>query len=252
MYKLFVGPEKKLFHAHEAVLSRSPVFERMCNGTFKESVEKQIDLPEDDAVAFGCVLEFMYLGVVHGYEAPDRAAQVAVLADVYILADKYQLEDLKEFIICPLGALLESANEDGCLECFFDAASKIYENNPDSDVLFPDFFRKAVAHLLGQSDQIPHLEAHIRRCICEGGRLAQDTFDTFCLDMATDHELDKAVLEQQAAIELAELQRQHRTLKYKHDILEVKGDIMSSILSSVKQSHRVYHPKCGFCGVLMY
>lgn len=252
MYKLFVGPEKKLFHAHEAVLSNSPVFERMCSGTFKESVEKQISLPDDDAIAFGCMLEFMYFGVFHGDETLDRVAKAALLADVYNMAEKYQLEDLKDLLICPLGAILETASEDECLECFFDAVRKIYGNNPDSDVLFPRFFKQAVTQMLCYRDQVPHLETHIRRCIYEGGRLAQDTFDAFCMDMSTNHELDQAVWENQAGIELAELQRQHRTLKLKHDILEVRGDTMSSILSSVKQSHQVYHRKCGFCAVLMY
>ncbi|MCJ1429969.1 hypothetical protein MMC29_007884, partial [Sticta canariensis] len=220
MYKIFVGPEKKLFQAHEAVLSRSPVFERMCSGTFKESVEKQIDLPDDDAIAFGCVLEFMYLGVFHGDEKPDRVTKAALLADVYILADKYQLEDLKDLLICPLGAILETASEDECLECFFDAARKIYENNPDSDFLFPRFFKQTVTHMLNHSDQVPHLETHIRRCIYEGGKLAQDTFDAYYEDMTINHEIDKAVLENQATIELGELQRLHRTLRFKHDILE--------------------------------
>lgn len=252
MYKLFVGPEKKLFHAHEAVLSRSPVFERMCSGTFKESVEKQIDLPDDDANAFGCVLEFMYLGVFRGDETPDRVAKADLLANVYVLAEKYQLKDLQDLLICPLGAILESASKDECLECFFDAAHKIYENSPDSDVVFPGLFKRAVTFMLGNSDVVPHLEAHIRRCIYNGGKLAEDTFDAFCIDMTTNHELDKAALEKEAAMELAELQKQHRILQHKHDILEGRGDIMSSVLSSVKESHRVFHRKCGFCDVIMY
>lgn len=95
MYKLFVGPERKIFYTHEAVLYHSPVLECMCNGSFKGSMEREIELPDDDATVFGCMLECMYSGIFRGGEGSSRDVKAAMLADLYILAAKYQLEDLK-------------------------------------------------------------------------------------------------------------------------------------------------------------
>lgn len=66
---------------------QSPVFECMCNGLFRESVEQQIELADDDAKAFGYMLEYMYCGVLHGFGTFKQDIDVAMLADVYILAE---------------------------------------------------------------------------------------------------------------------------------------------------------------------
>ena len=190
MYKLVVGPQKKLFHSHEAVLSRSPVFERMCNGSFKEGVEQQIELPDDDAHIFGRVLEYMYCGVFDKFETPTPNVKVLVLADLYILAEKYQLSGLKELLIPPMATILDNASDAECIENFFHAARKIYENTPDSEALFPDSFKRTVTKMLGYPAQYPYMEMHIKRCILDGGKLAQDTFDANCVHLgSTKHEI---------------------------------------------------------------
>ena len=62
VFSISVGPHNEPFFAHESVLSQSPVLGRMCIGDFKESKQKHIDLPEDNATTFGKVLDYLYSG----------------------------------------------------------------------------------------------------------------------------------------------------------------------------------------------
>jgi len=56
-----VGPDRRLFAAHEHVLARSPVLADLCRAQFFEpSGERSIDLPKDEPVVFAAILEFLY------------------------------------------------------------------------------------------------------------------------------------------------------------------------------------------------
>jgi len=56
-----VGPERRLFAAHEEVLARSPVLADACRAQFFEpSGERRIELPDEEPVVFAAVLEFLY------------------------------------------------------------------------------------------------------------------------------------------------------------------------------------------------
>lgn len=248
MYKLFVGPERKIFYTHEAVLYHSPVLECMCNGSFKGSMEREIELPDDDATVFGCMLECMYSGIFRGGEGSSRDVKAAMLADLYILAAKYQMEDLKKLLIIELAAILDDASDAEYIECFFDAARKIYEFIPDSDVLFPELFKRSMTQLLGDIDGNPWLVAQFKRLISDGGKLALDSFDAYFINMSTNN----AVAKERAATTQAQLQRQYRSLQLKHDALKLRISVMSSKISSVKDSHTVYHRNCNICDLLLY
>jgi hypothetical protein len=58
-----VGREGRLFAAHEDVLSLSPVFAAACRGQLvQRGVNgKRIDLPDEEAEVFSCVLEYLYV-----------------------------------------------------------------------------------------------------------------------------------------------------------------------------------------------
>ena len=264
MFTLFVGSEKHQFYSHAKVLSQSPVFERMCNGSFKESAEQHIELPDDDANVFGCMLEYLYSGVVHGFETPSQGSDAAVLADVYILAEKYQLNKLKELLITPMAVFLDSVEKE-CAGCFFDAALKIYHNTPDSDLIFQDFFKISVTQLL--DDKVPGMEAHIKRCISDGGKLALDTFDAYYKHMSTKHEVEERVAEERAETKIAllredfrneqakhqtekmaaqrlaetkmaKLQKDYSDLQTNHKRLEMKLDVSNRTTALLKKDHR--------------
>lgn len=57
-----VGPDQRLFAAHEDVLSSSPFFQAACRGQFLESHAKRIYLPEESPEILSSVLEFLYKG----------------------------------------------------------------------------------------------------------------------------------------------------------------------------------------------
>ena len=57
-----VGPEQRLFAAHEDVLCISPFFSACCRGQFLESHNKRINLPEEQPEVLSCILEYLYKG----------------------------------------------------------------------------------------------------------------------------------------------------------------------------------------------
>jgi hypothetical protein len=59
---LCVGPEQRLFAAHEDVLCNSPFFAACCRGQFLESHSKKINLPEEQPEVLSSILEYLYKG----------------------------------------------------------------------------------------------------------------------------------------------------------------------------------------------
>ncbi|KAI9810916.1 MAG: hypothetical protein M1827_005775 [Pycnora praestabilis] len=155
----WVGKEQRLFAAHEDVLSFSPFFAAACRGQFLESGTKRIDLPDELAEIFSCVLEYLYKGDYYprlnynkrrdSWELEDAQIQhntggrgcvestiyhsgvgSALLKDtlIYCVADKYGLDELKRL------ALRKQGLQSG-IECstILRSARYAYENTPDTD-----------------------------------------------------------------------------------------------------------------------
>jgi hypothetical protein len=59
---MVVGPDQRLFAAHEDVLSHSPFFASALQDQFFESANRRIDLPGEEPEIFSCVLEYLYKG----------------------------------------------------------------------------------------------------------------------------------------------------------------------------------------------
>jgi hypothetical protein len=159
---IVVGPDQRLFAAHEDVLCHSPYFAEALRGQFFESTNRRIDLPTEEPEIFSCVLEYLYKGdyyprLVHdkrrqtwmlegAVSSPDpnkgdRVAAVEptffhsgvgdiILRDtaVYCAADRYGLEELKRLSLRKQG--LQSGIEVGTI---LRSARYAYENTPDSD-----------------------------------------------------------------------------------------------------------------------
>ncbi|KAK5012238.1 hypothetical protein LTR39_004249, partial [Cryomyces antarcticus] len=49
---LCVGPDQRLFAAHEDVLCHSPFFQAACRGQFFDSTSQRIDLPDEEPEIF--------------------------------------------------------------------------------------------------------------------------------------------------------------------------------------------------------
>jgi len=159
-----VGPDRRLFAAHEDVLSHSPFFAAALRGQFFESTNRRIDLPSEEPEIFSCILEYLYKGdyyprLVHdkrrqtwmlegAVDSPDpskpnggRVQAVEptifhsgvgdiILRDtaVYCAADRYGLEELKRLSLRKQG--LQSGIEVGTI---LRSARYAYENTPDND-----------------------------------------------------------------------------------------------------------------------
>jgi hypothetical protein len=160
---IVVGPDQRLFAAHEDVLCHSPYFADALRGQFFESGNRRIDLPTEEPEIFSCVLEYLYKGdyyprLVHDKRRQtwmlegsamspdpnrkgDRVAAVEptffhsgvndnILRDtaVYCAAERYGLEELKKLSLRKQG--LQSGIEVGTI---LRSARYAYENTPDSD-----------------------------------------------------------------------------------------------------------------------
>lgn len=159
---IVVGPDQRLFAAHEDVLSHSPFFASALRDQFFESTNRRISLPTEEPEIFSCVLEYLYKGdyyprLVHDKRRqtwmlegavsspdPNKGGRVAaveptfyhagvgdiILRDtaVYCAADRYGLEELKRLSLRKQG--LQSGIEVGTI---LRSARYAYENTPDSD-----------------------------------------------------------------------------------------------------------------------
>jgi hypothetical protein len=159
---MIVGPDQRLFAAHEDVLCHSPYFASALRDQFFESTNRRIDLPNEEPEIFSCILEYLYKGdyyprLVHdkrrqtwmlegAVSSPDpnkgdRVAAVEptlfhsgvgdiILRDtaVYCAAERYGLEELKRLSLRKQG--LQSGIEVGTI---LRSARYAYENTPDSD-----------------------------------------------------------------------------------------------------------------------
>lgn len=145
----------------------------MTTSSFSEGVSKQITLPEDDADHFGRIIE-------HLYGNNDAAFDVNLLdldgaeklADMYGLAEKYQLPAFQDLIIRKLKQLdLLKENH----MAFFRIVRQISQLTRESDNIFMRYFvDQAAAHMVAMSVQdymdlseLAYAGGHFARIICK-------------------------------------------------------------------------------------
>jgi len=159
---IVIGPDQRLFAAHEDVLSHSPFFASALRDQFFESSSRRINLPDEEAEIFSCVLEYLYKGDYYPRLMHDKRRNTwmlegaadedpnskqggrgsveptifhsgigdVILRDtaVYCAADRYGLEELKQLSLRKQG--LQSGIEVGTI---LRSARYAYENTPDTD-----------------------------------------------------------------------------------------------------------------------
>lgn len=59
---LVVGPEARLFAAHEDVLCQAPFFEKVLRGNYVDAQNRRISLPDEEPEVFSAILEYLYKG----------------------------------------------------------------------------------------------------------------------------------------------------------------------------------------------
>lgn len=160
---LVVGQDQRLFAAHEDVLCHSPFFASALRGQFFDD-SRRINLPDEEAEVFACILEYLYKGdyyprLMHdkrhnswmlegAVSSPDPSSNTTggrgsveptvfhsgvgdvILRDtaVYCAADRYGLDELKRLSLRKQG--LQSGIEVGTI---LRSARYAYDNTPDND-----------------------------------------------------------------------------------------------------------------------
>lgn len=208
----------------------------MTNGSFSESVTKEIVLPEDDADSFGRIIEHLYGNNDAAFEInlPDLEG-AEKLADMYGLAEKYQLRGLQSRIVQKLKQL-DLLKED-CMT-FFHIAQKICENTRDSDKIFERYFAdQAVKHLKSVSeDEIEELSDMVCSGTWFAKKIVQYQGNSY-REMDLEWEMEKVGLKDE--VSAAKERLKFATAKSEAD------------LAKASRMHRSQHPGCGYCHVLL-
>ncbi|ROW07769.1 hypothetical protein VMCG_03385 [Cytospora schulzeri] len=155
---LVIGPEHRIFAAHEHVLCHSPYFANCLKGDQYTDPTRRIALPDESPEIFSSVLEYLYKGdyyprLVHNKrrnsweieQAAGEDSRISVestiyyhqdpasgplLKDtvIYCAADRYGLEELKRV------ALRKQGLQSG-IQCstILSSARYAYANTPDTD-----------------------------------------------------------------------------------------------------------------------
>ncbi|KAL8689716.1 MAG: hypothetical protein Q9218_004679 [Villophora microphyllina] len=196
IFTITVGKEEvEVFTAHEAHLSQSPAFERMCNAAFKEKQTLQISLPDDPPQSIAAIIQYLYTGNISNSEpqtswehdednpedpnvtAEKKAEYNDILAETYITAEKYDLQDLKTLLVKKIAVVTDILIHP---TLFLNTARKIYARIPDCyDDVYRDFVRKQ-ALMLPRPNDMEDVRKTYDECISEGGPLALDLVAALC------------------------------------------------------------------------
>ena len=216
---------------HEAVLAQSPVLKRCCQSGFQESLVKHINLPEDDVQVFGRVLEYLYKGDFDtSYASIFDLANG--LAEVYLMADKYQIDQLKVLTVTKLTENFRGVARDP--QVFFTMSQRIYANTPESDLPFKQYFRAEAPHYL-QAMQEPVAD-QIDEFLSAGGSFATELFKVQDQVWQTKYEVMSQALRDAQA-------RQARAMRGWRTEQELR-DRFKEIFA---EDHRAFHPRCRRC-----
>lgn len=116
------------------MLAESKVLRAHCSGGFEEQHSKVIKLKESDPEIFALVLEYLYCGdywprqcgesrSARSEDVHVRATQMQREADLYCMADYYDLPALQDIVVAKMTGLMPLT-----LNFFLDISEYIYEN----------------------------------------------------------------------------------------------------------------------------
>ena len=124
---VLVGEEKKEFQVPRDLLAKSsPVFDAMCNSSFKESIEGVIELPEVDPSTFGNFMLWLH-SCPPAVTENDR---LYAILDLAFFSDTYQVYSLKNQTTDLIQKRLLSKKSINPVTLV-----KVYESTPDGSIL---------------------------------------------------------------------------------------------------------------------
>ncbi|KAI9871725.1 MAG: hypothetical protein M1830_002526 [Pleopsidium flavum] len=167
IFSVNVGPHKDVFFVHEAILSASPVLEKMCTERIKTYSSACIELLDVDPELFALLLDFLYTGDF----TPTRGWLDQALIDKRTL----ELEDESSIEYCkekngpiPFQNLLKIAEE---------AYKKLEEGEGAS---FRELFKIKATRALKENRDAAW-QSWIAAAVIRGGQLAADLFTSLAL-----------------------------------------------------------------------
>lgn len=255
-FYIVVGDTKPGFIVHASVLIQSPVLLAMCEGQFEEAVTHKITLHDDNPADFSLMLEYLYTGDFP-FEGSDNLELEHQLADLYIMADKYQLQSLKDLVIAKLSSSTSfhvGSKANGT--AFFAIAYKIYHGTADSESnrVFYNFFAKLAVPVL-QKLKRDEVQA-VQDMLLDGGRFAADMFAVQMRKMWADEEKmgDLAAMEERNELleqDLAGVRLQYNGAVSGRSAKAAELDALRTRWGNVKHQHHVLHPECTKCKHLL-
>lgn len=128
------GQQKEMvLHAHKLVLSQWPYFKAMFEGGFAEGGpgEQRINIQDTKMKTFELLLRFMYTGQLPDHLDPtitysDELEEIedASMEDLFLAADRYDVQELRDLTLEPL---LDSLDADNAIPFLFRTAYKFSE-----------------------------------------------------------------------------------------------------------------------------
>ncbi|MCJ1314226.1 hypothetical protein MMC25_007906 [Agyrium rufum] len=168
-----VGPKETVFHTKTGALKKSPVFERMLIGPWKEAQEHRLEFPDDDYSDIGLLLTFLEDGTLPSLRrfsdlpvavSNDEYEKVKDqylerLAALYILADRFLVSDLQQGItfIVKMDFLDIMSSPS-----FFAFISRVPDSVPEKKISdMEDPLRKLLRISLSGLSSAPHLYSEL-------------------------------------------------------------------------------------------
>ncbi|KAL3420280.1 BTB/POZ domain-containing protein [Phlyctema vagabunda] len=144
MVDLYVGAKRQLFRVHKLAMCRQiEYFDKMFNGSFRETSELRASFPDDDPRAFDLLLGWIYTGIVkplHVMRGPTGVRSKTWCGVLfYCLAEKFLLYELMDKIMT---TLLECHKNERKSSLAVDAMDFVFEHTMATSPL-----RKYFTHL---------------------------------------------------------------------------------------------------------
>lgn len=198
-----VGPDQRMFAAHEDVLSLSPHLTTVLENSFFTPEGKRVDLPDEEPEIFSCILEYLYKGDYYPRMVQDKRRTTWELEDnkefhktggrgvigistifsedvggevlrdtaVYCLAEKFGLDDLKRL------ALRKQGMHHGIpVEVILRSARYAYDHTPDTETTL----RAHYLALIIRSRKTFKRSGTMQKEMQKGGKLYFDLFVAMC------------------------------------------------------------------------
>jgi len=227
------------------VLSQSPVLARMLAEKPQANAERELNLPEDAVEEFGKVLMYLYSKEFPIKNAKDLESTSSELANMYLVAHKYELDGLKKLTLKKLEDTIGPVDHP---ERFLTIAQTISSAIAPSDPILHDFLRGEICHLLGlknaynsKIELTKNVQAKLQLLVSQGGPLAVDIFEAqFSVGSSRTKQAKEASAKDKRDIE----ECQKSVEKYKESVVKWKEN--AEKLGGIAEEWEEHH--ASYCG----